>query len=211
MAYLVPFFMSKGSRNWDITVNRKVGRVVKALCLPKEKLFILWPCFKPEDKNVKICAQEPSAFPGSSRDLQSWLEAKAVHFPFLNRGNRKASGLRLKRNTAHRFVIILIFDQGSFSIVGQSTEGSRRWFLFHLTVALVLSGQKLRRGATELSILGLGLLGPLKFKTRISFSVCTTSAVIKCWSSILACVCQKLELLPFFSSSSWNSFSICVD
>lgn len=125
-------------------------------------------------------------------------DLRQVHFPFLNKGNRKASGLRLKRNTAHRFVIILIFDQGSFSIVGQSTEGSRRWFLFHLTVALVLAGQKLRRGITELSILGSGLLGPLKFKTRISFSVCTTSAVIKCWSSILACVCQKLELLPFF-------------
>jgi len=69
--YLVPFFMPKESRNQDRTVNRKVGRVVKALRLPKEKLFILWLCFRPENINVKICAKEPSAFTGSLRDLQS--------------------------------------------------------------------------------------------------------------------------------------------
>lgn len=132
-----PILHVKESRNQVITVNHKVGHIVKALCLLKEKLFILWPCFKPENKNVKICAKEPSAFAGSWRDLQSWLRAKAVHFPFLNRGNRKASGLRLKTNTAHRFVV---FYRGSFSIVGWSTEGSHLWALFRLTVALGITG-----------------------------------------------------------------------
>lgn len=58
-------FVSEESRTQDITVNHKVGRVIKGK--EKSSMFILWPCFKTENRNVKICAKKKlSAFTGDS-------------------------------------------------------------------------------------------------------------------------------------------------
>lgn len=119
-----PFFMSKESRNQDTTVNRKVGHIVKALCLLTEKLFIFWPCFKTENENVKICATElPSVYTVSRESCKvDFRQRPEVHFHFLSRGNRKEFGLRLKRNAAYRLVIILIFWGEFLNWVGQPKD-----------------------------------------------------------------------------------------
>lgn len=123
-----------------------------------------------------------------------------MHFPFLNGGNRKASGLRLERNTAHRFVVILTFYRGEFlGWVGQlksPVSGS----CFVSLQPLCWQGRiKKRCYWAECPCLRITRSPEVQAQ---DFIFCLhdqcCDKVLEQYLGLCLSVCQELELLPFF-------------